>query len=442
MDFSVVCGMDAPTWRRHLVILALILIWYLASITIVFANKHLLTNLQFHYPFVMTASTNAVVATLACLITRLPRFRQPALARKTIQKVVVPIGLCTALDIGFSNWSLLMVSVSFHMIIKGTIPAFVLLAGWLLRLEPMSTLTAASIALVCIGIGLASSAEVSFSGFGLLTGLASAAMSGLRWALTQLLMKGRAAGSGESIGSSTSARASDASSCRTSANHPSADHSNGAAPAVGPEPHSALLSRHSHPLGSVMYISPVTAICALVPALAFESEIFESPFLSSAELSLQLLAFLAIVSALVLVLLLAEFWLVKLTSSLTLSILGILKELLTILLAAVTRGDHLTVVNLSGFAICSLGVLMYNCVKQRKQVNAMAAAALHTAGVRPSGWTWLEIELIEELADAAAPETAPPPATELKELKAVHVACAAPRPRDPAPPEQHHHRRV
>ena len=424
--------MDAPTWRRHLVILALILTWYLASITIVFANKHLLTNREFHYPFVMTASTNAVVATLACLITRLPRFRQPALARKSIQKVVVPIGLCTALDIGFSNWSLLMVSVSFHMIIKGTIPAFVLLAGWLLRLEPMSTLTAASIALVCIGIGLASSAEVSFSGFGLLTGLASAAMSGLRWALTELLMKGRAARSGESIGSSTSTRSSDASSCRTSADHPSADHpsahhSNGAAPAVGPEPPSALLSRHSHPLGSVMYISPVTAICALVPALAFESEILESPFLSSAELSLQLLAFLTIVSSLVFVLLLAEFWLVKLTSSLTLSILGILKELLTILLAAVTRGDHLTVVNLSGFAICSLGVLMYNCVKQRKQVNAMAAAALHTAGVRPSGWTWLEIELIEELADAAAPETAPPPATELKELKAVPAPAAPPR---------------
>ena len=48
---------------------------------------------------------------------------------------------------------------------------------------------------------------------------------------------------------------------------------------------------------------------------------------------------------LVFVLLAAEFAIVHLTSSLTLSILGILKELLTILLAAATHGDHLTPVH-------------------------------------------------------------------------------------------------
>ena len=50
---------------------------------------------------------------------------------------------------------------------------------------------------------------------------------------------------------------------------------------------------------------------------------------------------------LVFLLLLAEFGLVQLTSSLSLSVLGILKELCTILLAGAFQGDTLTAVNVS-----------------------------------------------------------------------------------------------
>ena len=58
------------------------------------------------------------------------------------------------------------------------------------------------------------------------------------------------------------------------------------------------------------------------------------------------------VGLLVFILLFCEFGLVRLSSSLTLAVFGVLKELLTIIIAAAARGDPLTPTNLSGFTLC------------------------------------------------------------------------------------------
>eukprot|EP00966_Prymnesium_polylepis_P033817 786072-Prymnesium_polylepis.1 len=102
--------LDLRGGRRRLAILGCIVTWYIASITIVFANKHLLTARKFHFPFAMTASNNGLVSLLAFLLSRHPRLRPPRLSRSTLLWVVLPIGAFTALDIGFSNWSLSLVS--------------------------------------------------------------------------------------------------------------------------------------------------------------------------------------------------------------------------------------------------------------------------------------------------------------------------------------------
>ena len=78
----------------------------------------------------------------------------------------------------------------------------------------------------------------------------------------------------------------------------------------------------------------------------------------------ELVAYISAVAALVFLLLLAEFALVGLTSSLTLSIFGILKELATIALSALLLGDALNASNLAGFAICIGGAALYNYSKR------------------------------------------------------------------------------
>ena len=152
---------DWERWGTLPPTVGLVALWYTSSISIIFTNKRLLSGHAFAFPFFMTACNNAIVAAVAWAVTRHPRLRQPALSPRTFLRVVLPIGVCTALDIGFSNWSLVFISVAFHTILKGSIPLFVLLCGWLLGLEPCRLLTFTSILLVCAGIGLACSAEVT-----------------------------------------------------------------------------------------------------------------------------------------------------------------------------------------------------------------------------------------------------------------------------------------
>ena len=78
---------------------AAVAVWYLSSISITFINKSWLTDLDFDYPFTTASVDNAVVALIAYLATRLPCLRQPALGWRLFVRVVVPVGVCTALDV-------------------------------------------------------------------------------------------------------------------------------------------------------------------------------------------------------------------------------------------------------------------------------------------------------------------------------------------------------
>ncbi|XP_019365453.1 PREDICTED: solute carrier family 35 member C2 [Gavialis gangeticus] len=59
----------------------------------------------------------------------------------------------------------------------------------------------------------------------------------------------------------------------------------------------------------------------------------------------------------------SEFLLVSRTSSLTLSIAGIFKEVCTLLLATHVLGDHLSLLNWLGFAVCLLGISLHITLK-------------------------------------------------------------------------------
>ena len=100
---------------------------YTASMSITFLNKWLLAGERFGFPFLLNTMNNLVVCLIAWVITRVPRLRPPTIAPRLLLTVVVPIGLLTALDIGFSNLALMRLPVSLHTILRGTTPAFVLL---------------------------------------------------------------------------------------------------------------------------------------------------------------------------------------------------------------------------------------------------------------------------------------------------------------------------
>ena len=112
-------------------------------------------------------------------------------------------------------------------------------------------------------------------------------------------------------------------------------------------------------LAQVLYIAPVIVVTDLFFSLLMERELVSSEWWGTPQLAWKLVGALLGISLLVFVLSITEFWLVRLTSSLTLAVLGILKEICTIVFAVLLLGDRLTALDVAGFAVASLGVLLY-----------------------------------------------------------------------------------
>ena len=297
----------------------LVALWFASSITISFLNKRLF-NAGLKYPFFHTAFINGGVAAITWVVTRAPALRQPLTPFPTMARIVAPIGLATMLDIAFSNWSLMFLSISLHTIIKGAAPLAVMLCGMGFGLERPSRSMPLVIALLVSGLGLVAGDRLSLPDrpVGILLGLISVGFTGLRWSLTQLLLSGRPADTTEASGQGV--------------------HLRQGAPAAPPTP-------KQHPLSTMLSVTPITAASALVAcATSDEREVFALMASDPAGTLLPYLGFLGVVCSLVWLLIMAEFVLVRLTSSLTLSIFGVAKELLTVLIAVIA-GESLSSTN-------------------------------------------------------------------------------------------------
>lgn len=355
---------------RTLSILGLIAGWYAASNSITFTNKWVLTAGEFHYPFVMAFVQNVQVSVITFFVTRGLSLRPPPVSLRALCLFVIPIGFCTAVDIGLSNLSLTILPVSLHTILRGTVPAFVLLFALLLGLErPTLPLIGAVLAVVA-GISLAvakipksnedgdgrrelaggESATGTSQFVGALIALGSCAVSGLRWAITQLLMQA-------GVGVGTDVDDDD---------DGITDHDADNTPAM-----EAVTRPQSTPLDAIAYSAPACALCSGIFAALIERDaLLASPLveelcevgLLDSKLGRTLLPMLTLVSLSIFALLFFEFSLVRATSSLSLSVFGVIKELLTIVIASFALGERPTLLNLVGFAVCAGGVLAYHVV--------------------------------------------------------------------------------
>lgn len=252
----------------------------------------------------------------------------------TYLRVVVPIAVCTALDVICSNESLERLSVSFHTMIKASSPMWVLLFALLHGLERPDALLMGAVGLISTGTMLTAYGHIHAELLGSALAVAAVALAGYRWALTQLLLQ----------------------------------------PAT---PLHAGSPRPLSVLDTVWHISPVIAVVALPLALTLEAgSLAPSVFLHSPRAALQLAGVLSVQSALIFALLVAEYLVVQRTSVLTLAVAGMVKELCTILLAVFIWGDRISALNAAGFGVCLTGIAVYQGIKlrqlRRKEGGAVA----------------------------------------------------------------------
>ncbi|KAE8575496.1 hypothetical protein XENTR_v10003853 [Xenopus tropicalis] len=305
---------------KVLLTLGLVLFYYCFSIGITFYNKWLLKS--FHFPLFMTLVHLIMIfllsgfsRLLAACYTGHPRVILPW---KDYLKKVAPTALATALDIGLSNWSFLYITVSLYTMTKSSAVLFILFFSLVFKLEQMRPGLILVVLLISGGLFMFTFKSTQFNTGGFVLVLAASAFGGVRWTLTQLLMQKAELGL-------------------------------------------------QNPIDTMFHLQPVMFLSLFPLFVGIEGlHVATSEQLFCSQDSHQLLALLATLALgglLAFGLGFSEFLLVSKTSSLTLSIAGIFKELCVLLLATHLLGDELSILNWLGFAVCIAGIALHVALK-------------------------------------------------------------------------------
>jgi drug/metabolite transporter (DMT)-like permease len=369
---------------------------------------------DFRFPLTVTAIYMAVKLPLGFVATRLrDRPADLNVGWRTTVRVIIPLALLTSVEIGLSMCAYLFVSVTRITLVKSSMPAWQLLWGLLLRTERPSYRLFAVIALATGGLALATSTaratslhgaaqeaarSVTMQGTALI--VAATCLQGLRGCAMQLTlrpMRGDWVRPGADEPDSPIIDGEGASAAQRG-------RTTSAGVETGPVKQALLSAAHDHegehaadasgggggggggcsgggdgdgdagralprldPISLVYLLAPWTTLFSASVALCLEGERLRAAFgaetASSAALSshhgASTLAMVLGAGCLVFTLVLIELRIVQLTSALTLSVAGAVKECATIVIGHLILKEAMSAANAAGLACTLLGVHLY-----------------------------------------------------------------------------------
>ncbi|KAG5282497.1 hypothetical protein AALO_G00056670 [Alosa alosa] len=318
---------------RALRTVGLVLFYYVFSIGITFYNKWLMKG--FHFPLFMTLVHLTIIFCLSALTrsamqccTGKPRVM---LNWSDYVYKVAPTALATVLDIGLSNWSFLFITISLYTMTKSSAVLFILLFSLLFKLEEPNPFLIVVVLLISGGLFMFTYESTQFNLEGFIMVLLASFIGGIRWTLTQVLMQKAELGL-------------------------------------------------QNPIDTMFHLQPLMFL-GLFPlflyneglSLCTSEKLFRVNELAPLLYSLWTLA---VGGSLAFGLGFSEFLLVSRTSSLTLSIAGIFKEVSTLLLAEVFMGDRMSLVNWLGFFVCLSGISLHVGLKTYYKAKAHSVRQL------------------------------------------------------------------
>lgn len=249
-----------------------------------------------------------------------------------IFQTALPIGFATAMDVMLSNYSLLYISITLYTIIKASILIWTFLWGVFFQIEYFNYHTLYAVLVIFFGISLAVFTSTEISYFGIVLVMMAAACGGIRWVLVQKLLA------------------------------------------------NPLTSSHvSNSMLSIYYFSPYSAI-SILPFGLYNcyTFLFSDYYENSTTLNLWITLGLIITGGIIaFYLILTEVYLVQITSSLTLGVLGQVKEMIQIILSIIVFHDSINILNGLGVIIAILGVWWYKTIKYI-EVNIAHKVAYHS----------------------------------------------------------------
>ncbi|XP_068120496.1 solute carrier family 35 member C2 isoform X2 [Hyperolius riggenbachi] len=315
--------MSLPCWGiiwKVFLTVGLVLFYYCFSIGITFYNKWLLK--RFHLPLFMTLVHLLMIFIMSALsralMTCYSGRARVILPWSDYLKKVAPTALATALDIGLSNWSFLYITVSLYTMTKSSAVLFILFFSLIFKLEELRPALILVVLLISGGLFMFTFRSTQFDTRGFFLVLAASCLGGIRWTLTQILMQKAELGL-------------------------------------------------QNPIDTMFHLQPLMFLSLFPLFLGIEGlHVATSQQLFRYDDVQDLFVILAALGAgglLAFGLGYSEFLLVSKTSSLTLSIAGIFKELCVLLLATHLLGDKMSLLNWLGFAVCISGIGLHVALK-------------------------------------------------------------------------------
>ncbi|KAI4471890.1 solute carrier family 35 [Holotrichia oblita] len=319
-----------PSCVRSSLLTAVLLCTYFApSIVLTFYQRWLFQKFRFPLCTVLIHLTVKFLLSLLWRTIKSCSKGKPSLsvAFEDNIKSIAPTGVFSGIDIGFANWGLELITVSLYTMTKSTTVIFILGFAILFKLEKKTWSLCFIVVMISLGLLLFTYKSTQFNVAGFVLLLIASMCSGLRWTCVQLLLQKSKIGMRD-------------------------------------------------PVDMIYFMQP-WMFASIIPFAmwiegprimeqmhVFSSQNLESYFTLFAKVLVG--AFIAFFMEV------AEVLVVTYTSSLTLSIAGIGKEILILVLAVLWNGDRMSIVNATGLFVCLTGIVAHVV---HKIGNAQQAAA-------------------------------------------------------------------
>ncbi|XP_042434202.1 probable sugar phosphate/phosphate translocator At1g06470 isoform X1 [Zingiber officinale] len=299
-------------------------VWYTFSTCLTLYNKTLLGDKLGKFPAPLLMNTfhftlQAVLSKIVVCIQSRGGDVGATMTWKDYFSKVVPTALGTALDINLSNVSLVFISVTFATMCKSASPIFLLLFAFAFRLETPSIKLLLIIIIISFGILLTVAKETEFQFWGFIFVMFAAVMSGFRWSMTQILLQK------ESYGL-------------------------------------------KNPITLMSYVTPAMAVVTLILSLVIDPwhDFDTNVYFDNSWHVIRSCLLMLTGGALAFFMVLTEYILISATSAVTVSIAGVVKEAVTIVVAVFYFHDPFTLLKGVGLLIIIIGVSLFNWYKYEK----------------------------------------------------------------------------
>lgn len=271
-----------------------------------------MSTLDFPYPMFLTTYhmllSTLMTRIMASTTTWLPGVAEKKVNVQVLQRQIFPVALFFAASLVLSNKAYIFLSVSYIQMLKAFTPVAVLIFSSVLGLEKPTWLELLIVVVICLGVAMTSIGEAAFSLIGFIFQSLAILFESSRLVLTNMLLK----------------------------------------------------SLKLDPLSSLYYIAPMSFFFIGISFLVFEYD--HLPWERLREIDF--LVMLAANGCVAFGLNVAVVMLISNTSALTLTLAGIFKDILLVVLSVAIFGSPVTPLQVFGYAVALLGLNLHKEYKK------------------------------------------------------------------------------